>query len=66
MVKQLSILEDGAFSCNGLVCPFFTLYGDNAECADCPIVKIHEKLKSIDFDINFKRISLGEKYPEVG
>lgn len=49
MAKQLNILEDGTFSCDGLVCPLYTLYGDNAECADCPIVKVHEELKIIDF-----------------
>ena len=66
MVKQLSILEDGTFSCDGLVCPLLSLYRDNAECADCPIVKVHEMLKSIDFDCNFLHAQFEEENPDKG
>lgn len=66
MAKQLSILDDGTFSCNGLVCPLFTLYKDNAECADCPIVKIHEELKDIDYCLVVKRLASVEFYPKTG
>lgn len=66
MANEITILEDGTIFCDGILCVLKSLYVNCDECGDCPIVKIHEELKSIDFDIYGKRISFGETDPEEG